>query len=707
MTSLKKLFSCALILTGGFLFSQEVSEDEMTIRNTIWNTGDAAFKSTTFPDKWNNESAVILATEMYYLADYKTKMTGLTSVSKYWVSTVTTHHRIKLIDKAAVKEFSELTFNEKFINKNIFGKSKSYFFIGIKIIKSNGKEKILDLSKAVDADSDDNNDLKIAVPDLEPGDIIDYFSTGKHDYLNGYQRKISDNFLLEASYPTVKRIIKFKVPNECSLESTAFNGSPDFVRTAVDRDVIYLFEDNMREKYKDILWNYPHRTAPEIRFVLRTGSVADKTPSEIASSFVSGYGASMNMGFVYDYMNINFKKEKDQDKLVRELYYMLRNPIYLSAFFGIEQGHPLSLDYVNDESFPILKTFMTKNKISHNLMVLPYRTYGPFSEQKTIAADIVLRVNTAKPTYLRRIDPFSIPGEVDYQYEGMVGILSETAPRMKEGDTYKEQKTVEVSGPQQNETSIKFEVKLNQENNSKVDVKRNTFVTGHNKPDHQYMVVTNYDYLKEYNLPKYQVESSSLIKKTLMKYNEDMKNLEQRLAQDYNARDKKLKEDVESSMGVKVEEYKDFKLKTIGMWDETPNTEYSDAFIIENIVKKAGQNYIIELPKLIEKQTKVEAEEVKRDKDVYMNYARSFKNEIAFEIPEGYAIEGLEALNKKVDNETGSFTSSYQLEGNKLVIKTHKVFKVNHCEAVDWPKMQAFLDSAVDFMNTKLLVKKK
>ncbi|HRH67114.1 MAG TPA: hypothetical protein PLU53_12505, partial [Bacteroidia bacterium] len=248
---------------------------------------------------------------------------------------------------------------------------------------------------------------------------------------------------------------------------------------------------------------------------------------------------------------------------------------------------------------------------------------------------------------------------------------------------------------------------LNAGDNSKLDVKRNTLAKGHNKRSHQYLVVTNYDYLKAYDQPKYQTTHSSLMSSILKRYNEEKKKLEQRQAQDYNARDTKLKEDIESSMEVKVSDYKNFKLKSIGMWEESPNNEYSDEFTIENVTKKAGPNYMLELPKLIEQQTEIKEKQLKRDRDIYMNYARSFLNEINFTIPEGYTAEGLESLNKSVTNSTGGFVSTAKVEGNILKITTKKYYSGNYFPATDWPKMVEFLNAAVDFTKGKVLLKKK
>jgi hypothetical protein len=202
------------------------------------------------------------------------------------------------------------------------------------------------------------------------------------------------------------------------------------------------------------------------------------------------------------------------------------------------------------------------------------------------------------------------------------------------------------------------------------------------------------------------VQSSHLIGSILKQYNKEQEKLQQRLTQDYNERDQRLKDDVESSMSVKVSDYKNFKLKSIGMWDYAPFTEYMDEFTLESMTKKAGPNYILELPKLIEKQTEIEAKQRTRSKDIYMNYARSYNNEINFTIPEGYAIEGIENLNKDVHNETGGFISTAKVEGNILKITTTKYYSANYFPAKDWSKMLAFLDAAVEFSNAKVLLKK-
>lgn len=701
---LKKTSLLLLFTIVGFSSMMAQSEEEKKIKADIWNNGGEEFKVTAIPERWQNESAVVIASLIDYNADFTTKMIGL-SVTQMYVEKITSHYRIKLLDLASVKEYSELNFREKFVDMSVTGKAKSYFIIGVKVIKSNGTEKEIDLSKAVKTDSDSKNDLKIAIPDLEVGDIIDYFSASKDEYTAGYEGGLSDNYLFEGKYPVMKNRISITLPQEYTIDFKVFSTAPEFKKTQNGKDVTWALEDNMREKSQNILWTYEHRTAPEIRFVRNRYSGYNSTPEQVANNFASSFGYNVsNIGFIADFMNQNFKKEKDPEKIVNEVYCLLRNPIYLQAYFNIEQGHPLDVDYVNDTYFSLISKYLIKSKISHNIMVLPSRNYGEFKDQLRINADAVIRVNTTPPIYIPRMTPFALPNEIPYEYEGIDGVISTTLPKNMAADLT--QKAVPASTYQQNTTTTTLNVSFNGDDRSELDVKRNVVSKGHNKSAHQYMVVTNYDYLKEYDQPKYQAESSHLIGGILKQYNKEKEKLAQRMTQDYNERDKNIKEDIEKSMEIKVKEYKNFQLKSVGMWPESPDNVYNDEFTTENLIKKAGPNYILELPVLIERQTEVTEKDKKRDRAIYMNYARSFVNEINFTIPEGYTVEGIENLNKKVENSTGGFESSATLEGNVLHIKAKKYYAANFFPSWDWPKMIEFLNAAVDFTNTKVLIKK-
>ena len=184
---MKKLLYISLFL---FISSAAFAQDdddtfspsklEAIARNMkpVWEDNDADFKVSTIPDKWKEESAVIMA--------QKTRFSFDKDANKLAVYEIT-RRRIKLNDKDAVNSYSSVYFRI----------GSSYDGAGIKIIKPNGTVQDVSLRNAVYIE--DNSDVpstfapyigkantyydksksrstyyKVAVPDLTPGDIIDY-----------------------------------------------------------------------------------------------------------------------------------------------------------------------------------------------------------------------------------------------------------------------------------------------------------------------------------------------------------------------------------------------------------------------------------------------------------------------------------------------------------------------------------------------------
>jgi len=77
------------------------------------------------------------------------------------------------------------------------------------------------------------------------------------------------------------------------------------------------------------------------------------------------------------------------------------------------------------------------------------------------------------------------------------------------------------------------------------------------------------------------------------------------------------------------------------------------------------------------------------------------------QIPEGYIVEGVEALNKKVENETGYFICEASLDSKTVTINVKKSYNNSFEPVANWNKLLAFIDAANDWTNAKLLLKKK
>jgi hypothetical protein len=143
-----------------------------------------------------------------------------------------------------------------------------------------------------------------------------------------------------------------------------------------------------------------------------------------------------------------------------------------------------------------------------------------------------------------------------------------------------------------------------------------------------------------------------------------------------------------------------------GLQHRSPPFAMKQQFTLDGLVKKAGNNYIVDFGKLITGQIELTTEQRTRSYDINMSYARTVAYQVTVNIPEGYKVEGIENLSKSVINDAGSFVSTTKQEGNSLVLTVRKCYNHAYEPAASWPKMIAFLDAAADFNKQKVLLKK-
>ncbi len=134
--------------------------------------------------------------------------------------------------------------------------------------------------------------------------------------------------------------------------------------------------------------------------------------------------------------------------------------------------------------------------------------------------------------------------------------------------------------------------------------------------------------------------------------------------------------------------------------------QYHTSFSIDNFVKKAGNNYIFEIGKLIGDYVKVEEKDRKRTLDIYMSCARTFVYNITVNIPQGYKVKGIEELNKNITNETGNFTVKATADNNKITLEINRTYNHNFEPVANWQKLVETVDATSDFTGKKILLEK-
>lgn len=131
----------------------------------------------------------------------------------------------------------------------------------------------------------------------------------------------------------------------------------------------------------------------------------------------------------------------------------------------------------------------------------------------------------------------------------------------------------------------------------------------------------------------------------------------------------------------------------------------------ESITENAGNLILVNLGKMIGKQGNL-YQETERKWDVDINYAKTFKHKIIFNIPNGYEVESFKDL--EIDKKMGgdetkncSFKSTAKVEGNQLVVEIFEIYKsINYPKEV-YQEYRNIVNASSDFTKASVVLRLK
>lgn len=692
------------LLSPNMLFAQE-QKRILKIQEEIWSINIPEAEITQVPEKWQNKSAVVLFE--FQEEDYENS----TKFMDKYGSRLTLHYsfrrRIKIQDKAALDEFSQFSFLEQ-TRRSIRHKADRYFF-GIKVIKSDGKEIIVNTDEAIAQNEKENRTQsqtkKIAIPNLQVGDILDYFYVSSE---TEYYYFDENAFLMRRNYPTVFSTLQIKLSHNCRLNARPLNGGPAFEFSKEEK--MYIVTGRDLDKLPDLQWHYPFKNIPMIRYKVSVGGFQTEAkskdiktsinPEDLESYLVvtKAYKAEFIAPYYYYYQTYKseLKEGKTHLELAEDFYYYVQEYITSSIenmlYEEEEDAHNVKVSSFIKGMAYIFK----KGKIPYDMILASPR---PLSSIEDIVSrnDLVYGIRAKvkpeqlffPPSLFRQANeiPSYLEGTYVYSY--------------KPGSIKKER--LPVSSFEKNRQFTRIALRLDAEDLSKLRVEQSTQVTGILKDGVYGQIMTPSDVI----IPYYKRQGYSLDEDF---YKERSKELAAIRKQREAAFNKKREE-------VLIEEYKtDWKIEEValkkiqfegsGVGKVDSLMAYTVQLEAEGISKKAGPNYLLSIGRMIGSQVNIEEKNRVRSYPIEMPCARSYKHEITFEIPEGYSVEGIDKLQYHVDNTTGGFQSEAKINGNTLIVNVFKYYKHHYEEAAKWGEMLEFLDAANAFYNQSILLKR-
>jgi hypothetical protein len=689
------------------------------VRQMMWDNGDPDFNVTEIPEKWQNKSAVIIA-QSNHMEYRKELLVAVLYYNSY------RHDRIMLLDQRALEDYAQMYIPEDGTYNGVQYK----FYAGYKIIKPDGREIEVPMSSAVreerEVDKKGYNQKKLAIPNLEVGDILDFYN-GEEQTINLSGKKYFSFepviFQLNREYPVVKRKISFDVLRRCFINMKTLNGAPNFKLTedAKRERNRYFLESADLESVKDIKWLFENRALPTVKFkVTYAASSAARLPTFIGApgvlkSTVSTKELSDFLEYILKsnilegkyftgYMKKHFKHEKNKEKLAREAFYAYRNRSYIRNAEGltVSGGNP----YSNQGTFApaaTLSYYFRTAKIPHELIIgIPRQISSIDNLILENELTFLIKVNTSKPFYLGLFNSHSVSGEMD---EDVQGTSAFSINGLLTGKFSPKKVTLPATSHEQNVTKMLVKSVLNDLNDDKLTLEISKEVKGANRMYYQHVLMDIYDYLHE-EKDKYKMLDN------FESYDRNRRNRLEKQKEDYlSDRDKSFSERLklisESDFDFEIDKASDLKIHQTGRHHDKPEFKASFVLTATGLLKRAGPNHILDVGKLIEGQLEIHKEERERVYDIYMPFARSYEYRIEVEIPQDHEVQGIEKLNIHVENETGGFISKSSMEGNTLVVDTYKYYKSNFEKNENWSKMCEFLDAAYLFTQQNVLIRKR
>lgn len=699
------------------LFTLSVNADEKAdylklaqkVRQEVWSSTPADFQKRTVPDRYKNASAVILSYYRELSTDYYRKATAdlvlNLRLTRQIDCTDMERMLIQINDKKALKDYSEFTFKTKSRKWTWGYHHKTQTVLGIRVIKKNGNVQEVSLDDYVDVKEGKNDkDLsqKIAVPGLEVGDCIDVFSL---DQIDTQEQQLDPfYFVLRQDEPVLYTKVHCVLDQSLATVYRTMNGAPDFTQTT-DKDknaVLDMVMDKPVDAESSIWYNsleqspfiemYITPTKAKVAVVekaMRQKGVRgnpDVTPIlqddwKLLKSYVSKGGYSP-VGLPSTYKSV-FKSAKKEGMSAEEKADRIYSFEYVSG--GASQ-----------RAFNTVANYLRKLGVEIEMGITT-----PFG---ALPVDKLINYNSTSWFFrLKGTDVYYFPGtypkvasEIPYIYQGRKAYMQDS----------EEQITIPVSQAEDNKSVNDMVVKLD---GTKLDISRKVTYSGEQKMYGQSLVSPDntlfgssqleayWRYLKYDDKDPYSCYTKKESAELKGAFNEYRKN----------AIDP-FKAEISSYHDGDPVQVGGYGVDCVGIRRDSSNFVYHVDYVMDGMVKRAGNNYLLSVGKLIGSSLKLEGKDRERIDDVWRKMAFVDEWNIEIPLPQGYKVsaEALKKIETSVANECGEFTVKATAGNESVKVYVRKCFAHRVEPVSNWSKLLALVDACSAFADKQMVIAK-
>ncbi|MCQ2225737.1 MAG: DUF3857 domain-containing protein [Paludibacteraceae bacterium] len=713
----------AFILMSLFIIpasARKRSLDDEKVINEIWARPDMPeFKNYNVAEQYKNAPVVILARYQEFIGHVKVAYMGgqmpLRCTELY-------RNLIKINDNSAIRQFSTVEYMNNTQNvKQV---------VGIRIIKENGSiveinpDDYIKISTDLKNRRQKNNVTKIAVPNLQKGDVLDYFIYEEKEINHTHER----HFYLNDNAPIQQ--YRFHGDFDNNLMTDTWYWLPDSIKAketlnaTKERDHLDFTLKNVAKREK-CMQSAPFRENPRFRFIFASWESRSKC-KELFPKLEYGLHRKgkeerplINLAFSdYDIAFVYPKQYKNIYKGASK--YISQHPGLSDKQKADDLYNYLALNWLpngytfNDQKqfFNYFKWLLDNFKINRSYGIALDRYFGDRKEA-LIKSDFdrIVRLNDGT---IYNTCHNGLPCAIDKSsaFDGTEGIFynaENKAYRYNSCDDYSKliHKNIPVTPAEKNKTTIVMEVNIDKDDIHALDVKRTVSATGTVKKNYRKQLGTYWQWDSimrnhfgittsfQEDATKSKAFITGVLDEWIVYLNKEAFNQKE-------AFDNEAKEYFANH----VKEVKSYKIDSYGLFEKDPAFKYNTETVVEDMVRTTNNSKIVNIGKLLDDMN---LNALKKERKADITFKNTFLDsyQISFKIPSGYEVMNQETFDKNITNKCGSFVSKAKVENGQLIVNVDWQINNNQFPASEWNTILEILSGFKSFTNTSVVLTQK
>jgi hypothetical protein len=679
-------------------------------------------QSASVPKEFQKESVVILE----LLNEYSFSVDGAKSIiieKKF--------SRVYLSDKNAVNTYSTF-YTSKSSDNDVFV---------LNIIKPDNSKKIFSYADGIEEKEQVSIPLyfrsnislgstyyKFALPDLEPGDVLEYTTINRHSYYGTVAP--FTRVYMNGDFPIVVNKLSIDVDNKFYIYHHSVLGAPGLKKENRVSSTVYTLQDTLLSKI-GYDWKLPREVyIPHIKFVVSNSSNSvryvipplDPTKKEMGpitdTEVKKLFAEFKNQTNLLKYSkkiaavvvakvrssNPSLNPKTDYDQLIEKCWYYIRYKV------------------VNDEALSDYESYIQADGDTYFVMVM----YHIIASMKQSADIYICSDNKSLPLTdaispreinwgIRYKDKYMmIPtyymqyGELSNSFQGQKGyVIKNYSPKTKPEEIQITSIQLPARDYKENYLGEKVKVTLDLNDEPKITCERDLLTkkgfTGIFIPSYYnvFFNLNQLDYLK-----MNPIDSSTMYQGYTKSYAQEKRQKDKEaLEKYYKQLHERYEEELKNSYD-NVDEYISWKIVDYGLTPGSNVFNIQEKFTMEDMVTKVGNGYIIKLGLMLGNYTRFIEEERIRNYGGMLDLSSSKLIEITFIIPEGYKLSSTDEFNKSYTCNYVDIKSSIKTEGNVVTITLTRDFKKQAFTKEEYQDVLKFYDMMYELSQSKIVIKK-